>query len=112
MITAFLNQKGGTGKTTLSYSFATALTLRKKRVLLIDADPQHGALNWQSHREEAPLFPIVGLPTNKLHREIPSHTPNYDHIIIDAPPQVDSIARSIILADLPQQRPKRWAITV
>jgi chromosome partitioning protein len=98
MITAFLNQKGGTGKTTLSYSFATALTLRKKRVLLIDADPQHGALNWQSHRENTPLFPIVGLPTDKLHREMSAHTQNYDHIVIDAPPQASSIARSIILA--------------
>jgi chromosome partitioning protein len=27
-----------------------------------------------------------------------AHTPHYDHIIIDSPPQVDSIARSIILA--------------
>jgi chromosome partitioning protein len=98
MITAFLNQKGGVGKTTLSYSVATALTLRKKRVLLIDADPQHGALNWQSHRKDLPLFPIVGLPTDKLHREVNSHTPNYDHIIIDAPPRLESIARSIILA--------------
>jgi chromosome partitioning protein len=98
MITAFLNQKGGVGKTTLSYSFATALALSRRRVLLIDADPQHGVLTWQSHRETAPLFPIVGLPTDKLHREMTAHAPNYDHIIIDAPPQVSSIARSIIRA--------------
>jgi chromosome partitioning protein len=107
MITAFLNQKGGVGKTTLSYSFATALALSRWRVLLIDADPQHGALTWYSHREAAPLFPIVeaaplfpmvGLPTDKLHREMTAHAPNYDHIIIDTPPQVSSIAQSIILA--------------
>jgi chromosome partitioning protein len=98
MITAFLNQKGGVGKTTLSYSFATTLALSRRHVLLIDADPQHGALTWHSHREAAPLFPIVGLPTDKLHREMTAHAPNYDHIIIDAPPQVSSIARSIILA--------------
>ncbi|MGI0034919.1 MAG: ParA family partition ATPase [Nitrososphaera sp.] len=98
MITAFLNQKGGVGKTTLSYSFATVLALSHRRVLLIDADPQHGALTWQSHRQGQPLFPIVGLPTNKLHREMTAHTPNYDHIIIDAPPQFSSIARSVILA--------------
>jgi chromosome partitioning protein len=98
VITAFLNQKGGVGKTTLSVSVATTLALKKKRVLLIDADPQHGALNWQSHREAEPLFPIVGLPTDKLHREVSAHTPNYDHIIIDAPPRLESITRSIILA--------------
>jgi chromosome partitioning protein len=98
VITAFLNQKGGVGKTTLSVSVATTLALKKKQVLLIDADPQHGALNWQSHREAEPLFPIVGLPTDKLHREVSAHTPNYDHIIIDSPPRLESISRSIILA--------------
>ena len=97
-VTAFLNQKGGVGKTTLSCNFATALAIQGVRVLLIDADPQHGAMTWQEHREAAPLFPVVGLPTDKLHREIPIHAPNYDHVIIDAPPQVNTIARSIILA--------------
>jgi chromosome partitioning protein len=98
MITAFLNQKGGVGKTTLSYSFATALAQSGHRVLLVDADPQHGAITWQAHRETQPAFPIVGLPTDKLHREMTAHTANYDHIVIDAPPQVSGIARSIILA--------------
>ena len=98
MITAFLNQKGGVGKTTLSTSFATALAQAKHKVLLVDADPQRGALTWAEHREEQPLFPVIGLPTDKLHREMNAHAANYDHIVIDAPPQVNSIARSIILA--------------
>ena len=66
-------------------------------MLVIDADPQHGALTWQEHRD-ACRFPIVGLPTDKLHREIPTHATHYDHVIIDAPHQVNTIARSIILA--------------
>jgi chromosome partitioning protein len=97
-VTAFLNQKGGVGKTTLSCNFGTALALDGARVLLVDADPQHGAITWLEHREAAPLFPLVGLPTDKLHREIPTHATHYDHVIIDAPPQVNTIARSIILA--------------
>jgi cellulose biosynthesis protein BcsQ len=55
-------------------------------------------LTFLSHHEAAPLLPLVGLPTDKLHREMTAHAPNYDHIIIDAPPQVSSIARPIILA--------------
>ena len=50
MITAFLNQKGGVGKTTLSYSYATALAREWHKVLLVDADPQHGAKPWQIPR--------------------------------------------------------------
>lgn len=98
MITAFLNQKGGVGKTTLSTSFATALAQAGHRVLLIDADPQRGAITWAEHRDTPALFPVVGLPSDKLHREMAAHTANYDQLIIDAPPQVSSIARSIILA--------------
>ncbi len=63
MIAAFLNQKGGVGKSTLSIHVATALALRGSKVLLVDADPQHSALDWQASRQSDPLLPVVGLPT-------------------------------------------------
>ena len=39
-VISVLNQKGGAGKTTLAIHLATGLALKKRRVLLIDADPQ------------------------------------------------------------------------
>lgn len=42
-IFAFINQKGGVGKTTLSVNLARALSLKNYKILLIDFDPQANA---------------------------------------------------------------------
>ena len=97
-VISILNQKGGVGKTTLAVHIATGLALKKKRVLLIDADPQGSALDWAAARNGDPLFPVVGLPKASIHKELPSIAAGYDIVLIDGPPRVYDVARSAIMA--------------
>ena len=98
MIISLLNQKGGVGKTTLAIHLAVALAKKKKRVLLVDADPQGSALDWSANRESKISLPVIGLPKATLHKELPKMESDYDFIIIDGSPRVYDVARSALMA--------------
>ena len=101
MIISFLNQKGGVGKTTLSINVATCLSLKKFKVLLIDADPQGSSLDWAAIRKKESLFTVVSITKPIIHKEITKLSKNYDHIVIDGPPRIYDVAKSaIVTSDL------------
>ena len=47
---AITNQKGGSGKSTLSVNLAVEAVRRGERVLVLDTDPQDSALSWAATR--------------------------------------------------------------
>jgi chromosome partitioning protein len=98
MIIGVLNQKGGVGKTTIAVNIAACLTMRSKRVLLVDADPQGSSLAWSAAREAPPLFSVVGMAKPTLHREMPEIARDYDVVVIDGAPRVNDLGRAAILA--------------
>jgi chromosome partitioning protein len=98
MIIGVINQKGGVGKTTVSVNLAAALSQTRRRVLLVDADPQGSALAWSSLREAEPLFPVIGMAKPTLHRELPALARDYDIVVIDGAPRVNELSRAAILA--------------
>jgi chromosome partitioning protein len=121
-ILAVVNQKGGVGKTTLSMQLAGTLAARNQRVLVVDADPQGTASRWASSAPDDEPFSatVVSLAAagNKLHREVVKLARDYDYIIVDCPPAVDSInSRSaLLIADLAlvpviPSPPDLWAST-
>ncbi|MBX3525820.1 MAG: AAA family ATPase [Rhodoblastus sp.] len=101
MIVAFLNQKGGVGKTTLALHLAGDWARRGKRVTVIDADPQGSALDWSEQRAREGLerpFGVIGLARDTVHREAPELARACDHIVIDGPPRIAGLMRSALLA--------------
>lgn len=98
MIIAVVNQKGGAGKTTIALNLAAALAAERKRILLIDADPQQTAQDWAAIRASPPPFQVVGLAKPVLHRDLPRMAADYDHIVIDGAPRNYEVARSAIAA--------------
>jgi chromosome partitioning protein len=83
-VVAFVNQKGGCGKTTLAVSFAALLARQGASVVVVDADPQAAALSWSERAGDEGLgVPVVHLPTKHLTKRLDALSA--DVIVIDGP---------------------------
>jgi chromosome partitioning protein len=95
-VIAVLNQKGGSGKTTIATHLARAIQLEGAEVLLVDSDPQGSARDWAAVREDQPV-PVVGLDRPTIDRDLKSIA-RKDYIIIDGAPQAHDLAVSALKA--------------
>ncbi len=97
-VVAIVNQKGGTGKTTLSINLASAFA-EVHPTLLMDADPQESALDWADSRATPQMnLDACGVEPSRLLRDVRSLTGRYAWIIIDGPPGMGRISADAVRA--------------
>ena len=98
MIVSVLNQKGGSGKTTIATNIARALQIGGSKVLLVDADLQGSARDWAVANEEQPV-PVIALDRPQLLKnDIKMISEPYDWTVVDGAPQLQEMAASCISA--------------
>lgn len=95
-VIAVLNQKGGSGKTTIATHLARALQLEGREVLLVDSDPQGSARDWAAVREDQPVT-VVGIDRPTIGRDLKS-VAYQEFVVIDGAPQAADLAVSAIKA--------------
>ena len=107
-VIAVLNQKGGSGKTTIATHLARALQLDGADVLLVDSDPQGSARDWSAVREDQPLT-VVGIDRPTIDRDVKNVARKVDFVVIDGAPQAADLAVSAIKAQAKASAASRCA---
>ena len=91
-VIAVLNQKGGSGKTTIATHLARVFQLDGASVVLVDSDPQGSPRDWSAAREVQPLS-VIGLDRTTIERSLKSLA-RTGFVVIDGSPQASDFSVS------------------
>lgn len=101
VVITIANRKGGAGKSTCAAHFAIEATLRNKKVIIIDLDPQKTLEGWWEKRKEENPYMADASAQNLSEKLKIIKAKNFDFCIIDTPGDTTTNAiEAIKLADL------------
>lgn len=120
LLVVVANQKGGCGKSNTAMQLAGTWGRAGLKVLVADADPQGTATRWAASAPDDAPFPAavagVAAAGGKVHRELGKFLPDYDVVLVDCPPAVDSpvpqsalMVADVVLIPVIPSPPDLWA---
>jgi chromosome partitioning protein len=100
-VIAFVNSKGGGGKTTFAWQLGNVWNARGRRVLFIDTDPQGTLSIFYAKRKEKGSMDGVSESLARLDARLKkARTDGYDFILLDTPGRMDELGPAIRNSDL------------
>ncbi len=96
-------QKGGAGKTTLTAHLAVAFTAARKKVAVVDIDPQQSLTMWYQMRERQLGDAGAGLLVSQIkgwrvRNEVDRLAREHEVVLIDSPPHAETEAKIAVRA--------------
>ena len=115
VVITIAQQKGGAGKTMLAANLATALAATR-RVAVLDIDPQRSLSRWHALRgADRPAVALSTVSGWRLGSELDRLRRDFDVLLVDTPPQIDTDARravreaALVLTPVQPSLPDLWA---
>lgn len=100
-VIAFVNSKGGGGKTTFAWQLGNVWNAAGRRVLFIDTDPQGTLSIFFAKRKDKGSMDGVSESLGRLDARLKrARAEGYDFILIDTPGRMDELGPAIRAADL------------
>jgi chromosome partitioning protein len=98
-IIAFLNPKGGSGKTTATINVSSCLASSGKKIAVVDTDPQMSLTNW--NKAEKAAFDVYTAASEKDVYQVRKDLAEYDFVIIDGAGSLSVItSAAVMVSDL------------
>lgn len=93
-ILAFVNQKGGAGKSTGAVHAADWFTQKEYSTILVDADGQQSSSGWM--KELGLPYKVISDPET-LFDELPALSESYDLVIVDGPGNASEVTKALLI---------------